>query len=286
MRLIAELFPSSPRRGGCGINKKSPFRSAADGVVRSKMLAVDHHPVCAEHGGCASIFIGRAATPPRRGGEKIAKTNMRIISGKFKSRRLTGTPPAGIRPTSDKLRETVFNILGASVQEATFLDGCAGMGGIGIEAISRGASQVYFVDQSRKACHLIRQNLKSLGIEEGFKILEMDLTKALGMVNVQFDIAYIDPPYEREDLYQASLERFGNSSLLTHEGILIIEHSKRKDLPESAGTLQKIRTLVQGDAALAFYRAWGDRPVVTRSRSHERRECKPGRAQPSMDVPQ
>src|SRR5688500_8789260 len=104
---------------------------------------------------------------------------MRIISGKFKSRRLKSTPPAGIRPTSDKLRETVFNILGVKARGSAFLDACAGMGGIGIEALSRGAAPVYFVDQSRKACRIIRENLKSLEIEEGFQILEMDLMKAL-----------------------------------------------------------------------------------------------------------
>ena len=192
---------------------------------------------------------------------------MRIIAGKFKSRRLQGTPPAGIRPTSDKLRETVFNILGARVQGAAFLDACAGLGAIGIEAISRGASEVYFVDQSRKACRIIRENLKSLEIEAGFKILEMDLIKALGLIDASFDLAYVDPPYEREDLYERTLERFGESSLLAPDGTLIIEHSKRKELPEFSGTLRRIRSLVQGDAALAFYTAWGDRPVVSRSRS-------------------
>ncbi len=180
---------------------------------------------------------------------------MRIISGKFKSRRLKGTPPPGIRPTSDKLRETIFNILGDTIEGATFLDGCAGTGGMGIEAISRGAAEVYFIDQSRKACRIIRENLESLEIEEGFKILEMDLPKALGTVQVQFNIAFIDPPYEREDLYLASLERFGTRSLLAPDGLLIIEHSKRTELPETSGSLHKIRSLVQGDAALAFYRA-------------------------------
>jgi 16S rRNA (guanine966-N2)-methyltransferase len=182
---------------------------------------------------------------------------MRIIAGKFKSRRLKATPPAGIRPTSDKLRETLFNILGATVDGSTFLDGCAGMGAVGIEAISRGASQVYFVEQSRKACRLIRENVKSLEIEEEFTILEMDLIKALRTVNVSFDIAYVDPPYEREDLYEATLERFGSSPLLAPDGLLIIEHSKRRELPDAVGTIRKLRSLVQGDAALAFYKAGG-----------------------------
>src|SRR5215468_5764884 len=114
--------------------------------------------------------------------DRAYSQNMRIISGKFKSRHLKGTPPAGIRPTSDKLRETLFNILGGRVELAVFLDGCAGVGAIGIEAISRGAGQVYFVDQSRKACQIIRQNLASLEIKQGFKILEMDLIRALAVI--------------------------------------------------------------------------------------------------------
>ncbi len=177
---------------------------------------------------------------------------MRIISGRFKSRRLKATPPAGIRPTSDKLKETIFNVLHPTVEGATFFDGCAGMGGIGIEALSRGARRVYFVEQSRKACQIIRENLQLLGIEGGYKILEMDLIKALDLCirdGVHFDIAFLDPPYERDDLYRAALERFASSPA----GLLIIEHSKRKDLADSAGVLRKIRSLVQGDAALAFY---------------------------------
>ena len=181
---------------------------------------------------------------------------MRVISGKFKGRRLKPTPPSGIRPTSDKLKETVFNILGVRSQNAIFLDACAGMGGMGIEAISRGASMVYFVDQSRKACAIIRDNLQSLPIEEGYKIMEMDLTKALGVFEregIQFDVAFVDPPYDRDDLHETTLDHFAGAPLLAAEGVLIIEHSKRKDLPEPRQTLRKFRSLVQGDAALAFY---------------------------------
>jgi 16S rRNA (guanine966-N2)-methyltransferase len=182
---------------------------------------------------------------------------MRIISGKFKSRRLKAAPPPGIRPTSDKLRETLFNILGGRVQGAVFLDGCAGVGAIGLEAVSRGAAYVYFVDQSRKACQFIRENVKSLEIDDGFKILEMDLIKALNALNTAFDIAFVDPPYDREDLYTAVLERFGSSSWLAPGGLLILEHSKRRSLPDSSGALRQIRSLVQGDAALAFYSSLG-----------------------------
>jgi 16S rRNA (guanine966-N2)-methyltransferase len=183
---------------------------------------------------------------------------MRVISGKYKSRHLKATPPAGIRPTSDKLRETLFNILSTRVEGCTFLDGCAGVGAIGIEAISRGAASVYFVDQSRKACQAIRENLKALEIENGFKILEMDIVKALKTLNTSFDIAFIDPPYEREDVYDAVLERFGAAPWLAAGALLIFEHSRRKTLPDTSGNLRKIRSLVQGDAALAFYSPLGE----------------------------
>ena len=181
---------------------------------------------------------------------------MRIISGQFKSRRLKGTPPAGLRPTSDKLRETLFNILGPSVGSADFLDACAGMGGIGIEALSRGARSVYFVDSSYKATALIRQNLAMLKVTSGFRILEMDLPRAIRSFEREgrsFDIAFLDPPYDREDLYTMALEAFGNRPLLKEEGIFVMEHSKRFEPPATAGTLHRYRVLNQGDSSLSFY---------------------------------
>ena len=178
---------------------------------------------------------------------------MRIISGKFKGRRLKATPPAGIRPTSDKLRETLFNILGFAVEGSVFLDGCAGMGAVGIEALSRGAAMIYFVEQNRKACRAIRDNLEALGVQEGYRILEMDLSKGLELLareGVRFDIAFVDPPYEANELYNAALAKVS----LEPSGLLILEHSKRKELPESVHSMRKVRSLVQGDAALAFYK--------------------------------
>jgi len=182
---------------------------------------------------------------------------MRIISGQFRSRRLKGTPPAGLRPTSDKLRETLFNILGPSVDGSGFLDACAGMGGVGIEAISRGAHFVHFVDSSRKACTMIRENIASLGVREGFRLLEMDFQKAcrgFERDGAAFDIVFLDPPYDREDLYTMALEAFGTRPLLEEEGILVMEHSKRYEPPEEAGFLRRYRILTQGDSCLSFYR--------------------------------
>ena len=170
---------------------------------------------------------------------------------------MKGTPPNGLRPTSDKLRETLFNILGPNVEGVEFLDACAGMGGVGIEAISRGARSVYFVDSSRKACAMIRENLSSLDVQDGFRVLEMEVHKAFSIFErdtVAFDIAFLDPPYDREDLYTMALEAFGSRPLLNPEGILVMEHSKRHDLPDTAGFLLRYRTLTQGDSCLSFYR--------------------------------
>jgi 16S rRNA (guanine(966)-N(2))-methyltransferase RsmD len=182
---------------------------------------------------------------------------VRIIAGAYRSRQLKATPPHGIRPTSDKLRETLFNILGETVRGCTFLDGCAGVGAIGIEAISRGAENVIFADQSRKAVRMIRENLQSLNIDDGFKILELDLIKALDVCArdaLVFDVAFIDPPYDRRDIYDDTLRKFDASPLLSSDAVLIFEHSKRAELPETSGSLRRVRTLVQGDSALAFYR--------------------------------
>jgi len=185
---------------------------------------------------------------------------MRVIAGTFRSRQLKGKPPVGIRPTSDKLRETLFNVLGPRVEGSAFLDGFAGMGGVGIEAISRGAGFVYFVDQSRKACAIIRENLATLEVAEGFRVVEADLGKTLDLFEREgttFDIVFLDPPYEREALYADSLSAFGSRPLLNEGGVLVMEHSKRVDLEETAGILMRYRVLKQGDSTLSFYRAGG-----------------------------
>jgi 16S rRNA (guanine966-N2)-methyltransferase len=183
---------------------------------------------------------------------------MRIIAGIFRSRQLKGKPPAGIRPTSDKLRETLFNVLGPRVQDASFLDGFAGIGGVGIEAISRGARFVCFVDQSRKASAIIRQNLEGLEVADGFRIVEADLGKSLDLFEREgatFDIVFLDPPYERKELYTESLSTFGSRPFISEGGVLVMEHSKRVELPEAEGVLMRYRVLTQGDSALSFYRA-------------------------------
>jgi 16S rRNA (guanine(966)-N(2))-methyltransferase RsmD len=181
-----------------------------------------------------------------------------VIAGLFRSRHLKAKPPAGTRPTSDKLRGTLFNILGPSVEGAAFLDACAGMGAIGIEAISRGAAFVCFVDQSRKACASIRENLESLDVKEGYRVLEVELGRALDLCKrdgAVFDIVFVDPPYEKEAVYAQTLKVFGEGALLAAGGLVVLEHSKRVELPETAGKLRRYRVLPQGDSSLSFYRA-------------------------------
>ncbi len=186
---------------------------------------------------------------------------MRIIAGQFRSRRLRGTPLEGIRPTSDRLRETLFNILSDRVIESVFLDAYAGVGGVGLEAISRGALMVYFVDRSTKACGMIRSNLDTLAVEAGYRVLNMDLDAAVRTfreTDVLFDIAFLDPPYHREDLYVSDLENFGSGTLLASDGLLIVEHSRKTDLPEAVGRIRRVRNLKQGDSALTFYASEGE----------------------------
>jgi 16S rRNA (guanine(966)-N(2))-methyltransferase RsmD len=169
---------------------------------------------------------------------------------------LSGTPPEDIRPTSDRLRETLFNILSDRVIESVFLDAYAGLGGVGLEAISRGASMVYFVDRSSKACGMVRSNLDTLEVDAGYSVFNMDVDAAIRKcreTKLRFDIAFLDPPYDREHVYESDLESFGSGRLLASDGLLVVEHSRKMDLPEAAGGIRKVRNLKQGDSALTFY---------------------------------
>jgi 16S rRNA (guanine(966)-N(2))-methyltransferase RsmD len=182
-----------------------------------------------------------------------------VIGGRFRSRRLPADPPPGTRPTGDRLRETVFNILGARVIESMFLDVYAGVGAVGIEALSRGASGVFFVDSSPTACRAIRRNLESLGIAESdrIQVRQGELTRVIGKPGergVEFHIVFLDPPYARADLYERDLEFLGNVGALNEGCVVVAEHDRAVDLPERAGCFRRSRVHPQGDCALTFYR--------------------------------
>jgi len=180
---------------------------------------------------------------------------MRIIAGKFRSRQLRSLQGADLRPTSDRLRETLFDVIVAAreIEGTIWLDLFAGTGAVGIEALSRGAKKVYFVESARKSNELIKQNLRSLNIEEGFQILQQDAVAALTKVPESIDICFLDPPYKMEEQYEKALSSLANSNLLREDSLVIAEHSKHFDPQDQYGSLQRFRKLVQGDAVLSFY---------------------------------
>ncbi len=182
---------------------------------------------------------------------------MRVIAGKYRSRPLQSARGMAIRPTSDRLRETLFNVVAPAVEESVWLDVFAGTGAVGIEALSRGARMVYFVESSTKAAEVIRTNLRSLGIEEGFQIIEREAETALRLLDSQAvacDFCFLDPPYQREELYEEALGFLSQSEMLRPTSVVVAEHDKHYDPGPSFGALQRYRELRQGDAVLSFYR--------------------------------
>ncbi|MBI3476643.1 MAG: 16S rRNA (guanine(966)-N(2))-methyltransferase RsmD [Acidobacteria bacterium] len=185
---------------------------------------------------------------------------MRVIAGQYRRRLLRSVPGTEIRPTADRLRETLFNVLCAGNPEAlagsVWLDLYAGTGAVGIEALSRGAKMVCFVESSQAAAQLIAANLRSLGIESGFRIITADVGKGLRQLataGIAVDFVFLDPPYREQEEYGRTLSALAASQLLRPAAVVIAEHEKKFDCGESYGELRRYRTLAQGDAALSFY---------------------------------
>jgi 16S rRNA (guanine(966)-N(2))-methyltransferase RsmD len=186
---------------------------------------------------------------------------MRVIAGQYRSRPLRFLRGLDIRPTSDRLRETLFNVLCAGNPQAlagsTWIDLYAGTGAVGIEALSRGAAMVYFAESSKAAADLIADNLKSLGIGSGFQIVKAEAGKALRQwesASVVADFVFLDPPYRLREEYARALGALAGSKLVGGSTVVIAEHEKRFDPGAEFGTLQRYRKLEQGDVALSFYR--------------------------------
>lgn len=182
---------------------------------------------------------------------------MRVIAGKFRGRNLRSPPSMQVRPTSDRLRETLFNILAPRIQGARFLDLCAGSGAVGIEALSRGASRVTFVDRSRKMCGLVESNLDLCGVpEDETEVVKAEaaefLRRARSKDAERWDIAFFDPPYATD--YAPVLDIFGTGAILeADDGLLIAEHHHKNELRDEVGLVRRWRTLKQGDSCLSFY---------------------------------
>ncbi len=188
---------------------------------------------------------------------------MRIIAGKYRSRILKSPKGLALRPTSDRLRETLFNVLGPAVTGSRFLDVFGGTGAVGIEALSRGAAQVTFIENHAPAAKLIRQNLDSLKIAAGYTILAADALTALQKLAARqtssapsIDFIFVDPPYANHADYARILEFLSSTSanFLAPSALVIFEHHHKFSLPESSGCLTRTRLLKQGDASLSFFR--------------------------------
>ncbi len=180
---------------------------------------------------------------------------MRIVAGKYRGRSLRTVRGQDVRPTSDRLRETLFNILAPRIAGTRFLDLCAGSGAVGIEALSRGANHATFVDQSRSACSVIRDNLTRLGIEAEATVLCRDAAAAirwLASQGTQFDIIFFDPPYA-SGIYSGVLNLIGTENLLAENGIAVVEHRAKAPPGPEFGELRPYRQVKQGESALTFY---------------------------------
>jgi len=174
---------------------------------------------------------------------------VRIIAGTNRGRQLQSPPDVSVRPTSDSLRETLFNILGPSVRESTLLDAFAGTGAVGLEALSRGAASVTFVERDGRVIRVLKENIRRCGAENACAIVNRDFLSddvAPGRV----DVVFLDPPYEMKEVEAALL---AGSECVALGGRLIFEHSRRRDAPEEVATLRRARVVIAGDSALSFY---------------------------------
>jgi 16S rRNA (guanine(966)-N(2))-methyltransferase RsmD len=183
-----------------------------------------------------------------------------VIAGSFRSRTLEAPPGLATRPTSDRLRETLFNVIAPRISGANFLDLYAGSGAVGIEALSRGAASVTFVERAPAALAVLRKNLATLRILTGFAIHSGSVSGFLRKQHSQFDLIFLDPPYDAAAEYASTLNLLGGPqrSLLAPGASVIAEHRRKEHLEESYGQLQRSRLLEQGDAALSFFATTGD----------------------------
>jgi 16S rRNA (guanine(966)-N(2))-methyltransferase RsmD len=180
-----------------------------------------------------------------------------VIAGRYRSRRLAGPGTLRLRPTSDRLRETLFNILGPEIEDALFVDVCAGTGAMGIEALSRGAREAVFIEKHPRAARLVRRNLEGLGIGGGAQVLEADALAGLELLSARralADFVFLDPPYDKTEEHKRIMEYLDGSHLIAPRGLVIAEHRTKSSLPERFQRLERTRLVEQGDASISFYR--------------------------------
>lgn len=190
---------------------------------------------------------------------------IRIIAGRAKGRRLETPPGALARPTAARVRQTLFDILAPRLPGCRFLDACAGSGGIGLEALSRGAARVVLVEPGAAASQAIQKNARALEALGGeVEVLRQDARIALPALaerGRRFDVIYVDPPYD-SDLYEPLIEAASQGGLLEAGGVLVVERFKKRALPERIGRLVVTRSVRVGDHVLGFY-AWREGRVAS-----------------------
>ena len=174
---------------------------------------------------------------------------MRVIAGRYKGRRLKAPTWEGLRPTSDKLRETLFNILAPRIEGARFLDGYAGTGAVGIEALSRGAAEVTFVERDRRATRLIDENVRTCDEAADYTIETGDVTTLLRTKAAAFDVIWLDPPYTSDSAEVLNAA----AGALAPGGLVVLERATRRE-PDRADALTRIRDVKSGDSTLTFFR--------------------------------
>ena len=187
---------------------------------------------------------------------------MRVIAGTLRRRTLEAPAGLATRPTSDRLRETLFNVLAPRLERSRFLDLYAGSGAVGIEAVSRGAENVVFVERALPALKVLRGNLERLELRRGIRVEAVSVGAFLRRVQpggaaTKFDLVFLDPPYEAAVEYAMSLGLLGGAAkgLLAEGAIIVAEHRRRDKLADEYGVLHRTRVLEQGDAGLSFYEA-------------------------------
>lgn len=178
---------------------------------------------------------------------------MRIITGELKGRKLDTPIGNDVRPTTDKVKESIFNLLMTETEGSVCVDLFAGTGNLGLEALSRGASRCYFGDKSRDSINLIKSNIKKCKVEDRSIVLAGDYTKCLARVREKIDIFFLDPPY-KDGLYEKCLEIIDSLDLLNEEGIIIAEHGARVDMPEKCGKLYKTKERKYGTIKVSIYK--------------------------------
>ena len=192
---------------------------------------------------------------------------MRVIAGAFRGRRLIAPKNnRGVRPTADRVKESIFSIVQEQIIDANFLDLCAGTGSIGIEALSRGAKHVTFLERDPRCIQIIERNLRTCRLLLGpqatkYYLLRRDAVKGISYLQKQgatFEIIYFDPPYGMDleripELYTTCLALLAENSLLRPDGTLLVEHAKRFAVPDSVGNLTRIRQATYGDTVVSFY---------------------------------